>query len=97
MNAEDREMVNLVERFCNRVGVKEFEEFAEIFSQTVHRTIQQRFTVFCMAWLKELSTMDNAMMSDPRNAMSVELAKRIINDLSGTKFDCNGKIVLPVI
>jgi hypothetical protein len=56
-----------------------------------HRTLQQRFTALCIAWLEHLATLNEGQY-DLRNEAGVELAKKFVA-ATGDKYDR----VLPVI
>ena len=69
----DTEMVvNVISNFVNCFGSRE-DEFTKLMSRE-HRTLQQNFTRFCIAWFKYLA---EEKYYDLRNEDSIKLAKEL--------------------
>lgn len=84
----------LLEAFLNRWGTPSLlERLCATIGQRVHRTLQQRFTLLCLSWLKYLSQAGPDQY-DARNADSVRVAKALAPEIDTVT---NGTWHLPTI
>ena len=69
----------LAEDITNSINSMLFDEvdFTKAMSNQ-HRTLQQKFTKMCFAWIEKLSQTEERF-TDHRNKASVEISKKVIN------------------
>ena len=78
---KDKEMAQQITQYVNNLSFSPDEFVNEMSRQ--HRTLQQRYTLLCVAWLKKLA---NTEYYDDRNKASVEFAKSIKKELDNAVF-----------
>lgn len=78
---EDKEIVQRITDYINNMSANP-DNFADEMSRQ-HRTLQQKYTLFCVAWLKKLADTESY---DDRNEASVKFAKSIKKELDGAAF-----------
>lgn len=78
---KDKEMAQQITRYVNNLSFNP-DKFVDEMSRQ-HRTLQQRYTFLCVAWLKKLA---NTEHYDNRNEASVKFAKSIKKELDNAAF-----------
>ena len=78
---EDKEIVQRITDYINNMSANP-DDFADEMSRQ-HRTLQQKYTLFCVAWLKKLADTESY---DDRNEASVKFAKSIKKELNDATF-----------
>jgi len=76
---EAKELSSKIADYLNTMGAgPKIKELVKALSSE-HRTLQQLFTRVCIAWLQDLAEREHF---DDRNKASVELARKIMKNLS---------------
>lgn len=78
---KDKEMAQQITLYVNNLSFNPDEFIDEMSRQ--HRTLQQRYTLLCVAWLKKLADIE---YYDDRNEASVKFAKSIKKELDNAAF-----------
>ena len=76
----DEEFAKMIEKKMNSFNCNYSGIIDEL--RRTHRTLQQNFTKFCIAWLRHLSELGEGQYDD-RNKASVDFAKRNKSELDG--------------
>lgn len=78
---KDKKIVEKLTQYVNNISFNP-DEFVDEMSRQ-HRTLQQRYTFLCVAWLKKLADTE---YYDGRNEASVKFAKSIKKELDDATF-----------
>lgn len=78
---KNKEMAQQITQYVNNLSFNP-DEFVDEMSKQ-HRTLQQRYTLLCVAWLKKLADTE---YYDGRNEASVKFAKSIKKELDDATF-----------
>ena len=78
---KDKEIVQEIAQYVNNMSSNP-DDFANEMSRQ-HRTLQQKYTLFCVAWLKKLA---DTKSYDESNEASVKFAKSIKKELDNAAF-----------